>query len=264
MSLFRLYFLSILKLIPATLICCLFVLCTHCLFVCLHFLSQCSVGAWSSSSQDVLSEQWTVGVPELGDKPLVKWEGGGSNRVVMGWQWGGDGSGENFFLFLDCFTLVTFVTFETLANNCIWVRYRSSLFRLFFINIKINSSHNYCLFVCLVYILFVCLFTFFITMLSWCLKLEQSRCTQWTVNSSCTSYNSTPAKVASGKPNLSSQERAVVILRAFSGDTHRRAPCLGRRLCKRRGREPTARGGYRSRAIRTAARYVWGRPEDSN
>ena len=31
----------------------------------------------------------------------------------------------------------------------------------YFINIKINSSHNYCLFVCLVYILFVCLFTFF-------------------------------------------------------------------------------------------------------
>ena len=61
------------------------------------------------------------------------------------------------------------------------MRYRSSLFQLFFINIKINSSPNYCLFVCLVYILFVCLFTFFIPMLSWCLKLEQSRRTQWTV-----------------------------------------------------------------------------------
>ena len=69
------------------------------------------------------------------------------------------------------------------SNNCIQVRYRSSLFRLFFINIKINSSPNYCLFVCLVYILFVCLFTFFIPMLSWCLTLEQSRCTQSTVNS---------------------------------------------------------------------------------
>ena len=65
--------------------------------------------------------------------------------------------------------------------HCIWVRYRSSLFQLFFINIKINSSPNYFLFVCLVYILFVCLFTFFIPMLSWCLKHEQSRCTQWTV-----------------------------------------------------------------------------------
>ena len=61
------------------------------------------------------------------------------------------------------------------------MRYRSSLFQLFFINIKINSSPNYCLFVCLVYILFICLFTFFIPMLSWCLKLEQSRRTQWTV-----------------------------------------------------------------------------------
>ena len=54
----------------------------------------------------------------------------------MGQQWGSDGSGENVFLFVDCFTLVTFVTFETVGNNCICVRYRSSLFRLFLSIIK--------------------------------------------------------------------------------------------------------------------------------
>ena len=116
---------------------CLFVCLVYILFVCL-FTFFITMLSWclKLEQSSVLSEQWTVGVLELGDKPpsLYEWDIG---RLCLG----------------------------------------------YLINIKINSSHNYCLFVCLVYILFVCLFTFFITMLSWCLKLEQSRCTQWTVNS---------------------------------------------------------------------------------
>ena len=52
------------------------------------------------------------------------------------------------------------MTFETLANNCVRVSQRLSLFRLFFINIKINSSHTYCLFVCLFCVHIVRLFDY--------------------------------------------------------------------------------------------------------
>ena len=52
------------------------------------------------------------------------------------------------------------LVFKKFIIHCIWVRYRSSLFWLFFINIKINSSPNYCLFVCLFSVHIVRLFVY--------------------------------------------------------------------------------------------------------
>ena len=112
--------------------------------------------------------------------------------MTMGQQWGGKRSGENIWKHLKIFE--KFQKFQIISKHLNFFKHLWPLLVIVYgwgkghlcigyIFVSILKLILATIIVCLVHILFVCLFKFFITMLSWCLKLKQSRHTQWTVNS---------------------------------------------------------------------------------